>query len=166
MEQCEKVVTSALDMLTHLCSTVVPFSYPRCSSLSTLTSWTDQSNGGKTHHSRKVLFSLFFLWHFQSTIRNIDKVNSILPYILYPYLCSYFSGIAVSLFILPQSIFHYQNIPEKKNYTSIPTSIAPFPQTAQTHQLRSFFLAQLSVLLPDLRFFCSLTLCYQYQDER
>lgn len=113
MEQCEKVVTSALDMLTHLGSTVVPFSYPRCSSLSTLTSWTDQSNGGKTHHSRKVLFSLFFLWHFQSTIRNIDKVNSILSYILYPYLCSYFSGMAVFLFILPQSIFHYQNIPEK-----------------------------------------------------
>lgn len=29
MEQCEKVVKSALHMLTHLCDTVVPSSYPR-----------------------------------------------------------------------------------------------------------------------------------------
>lgn len=141
MEQCEKVVTSALDMLTHLRSTVVPFSYPRCSSLSTLTSWTDQSNGGKTHHSRKVLFSLFFLWHFQSTIRNIDKVNSILPYILYPYLCSYFSGIAVSLFILPQSNFHYQNIPEKK--TTLPF---PLPLLHSHRQPRPINLDPFSLL--------------------
>lgn len=89
----------------------------------------------KNHRSRKVLFPFFFLLHFQSTVRDVDKENSILRYIVYLYLWSHFSVTAVSLLVLPQSI-HYQSIPEKTVLhripfpQPIPINLYPFPCSA------------------------------------